>query len=330
VFDWLSGIGDFFGSAAGLLDAVYQALVFIWDTLVAVINWLVGVLQAVFTFLFQILQGIWKVLQHIWTGFFKPLLTRIANVIIRAHQWLEDKLAPVLKWLHKVRAYLDRIFKLYVKPILNTIQHIRRVLLVLRLLHVKWAAALDRRLLQIETDIAKVFLTIRGHLNQLIDVVNALANPPKLARIIAATIGGRRVFAAMTRLWTGLPLGHFFPNYAAGALPWEKPVTRSSQLTDPISNPPASVILGSTSVADFFTPAEGDPVPTDSDIDASADSFLYGQVFQLMSQQEAAIEAGPSTFYDPVSSLQTGRGYFAGAAVALTDVMAGDIAELIA
>jgi hypothetical protein len=313
VFDWLSGLGDFFGSAAGLLDAVYQALVFIWDTLVAVINWLVGVLQAIFTFIFQILQGIWKVVQHIWTGFFKPLLTRIANVIIRAHQWLEDKLAPVLKWLHKVRAYLDRIFKLYVKPILNTIQHIRRVLLVLRLLHVKWAAALDRRLLQIETDIAKVFLTIRGHLNQLIDVVNALANPPKLARIIAATIGGRRVFAAMTRLWTGLPLGHFFPNYGAGALPWEKPVTHAAQLTDPVSNPPASAILNTISIADFFTPAEGDPVPTDSDIDGSADVYLYDQVLQQLLAAEAPIDAGLKCAADFETALLGSQGCLAAA-----------------
>lgn len=301
LFGALGGVG----SVAAALQSVLQ---FLYSLLVAVATALYNLIVAVFNFFLAILQQVAAFLRHIWDGFFKPILTKLANAIIKMHAWLEEKLGPVVRFLQRVRKWMDTIFTRYVKPFLNLIQHIRRFLLVLRLLHIGFATTLDRKLAQIEGGVARVFIEIRGILNSIIDMVNAVTNPPKLARIIAATMGGRRVFASLTRLWTGLPLGHFFPNTASSALPWERPFNHFREYQDPVLNPPASAILGTISITDFFLPAETDPTPTDLQIDESGDSYIAAQALAFLQTADDIEAAGIGPGLDVAELLAHGTG----------------------
>lgn len=329
MWDWLSGIGDFFGDASGLLDAVYSALQWLYDLIVAIFKWLVSALNVILSAQQTAIANNYAAEQFTWAGFFKKLLLALPNAIIALHQWLEDHLGKVLDFLNKVKKWLDRFFNTYIKPFLVLIQRIRRFLLVLRLLHIKWAAALDRRLGQIESDIARVFLTIRGRLTDLISVVNAITDPSKGVRVIAGTLGGRRVFAAMTRLWTGLPLGHFFPNHSATALPWERKPRTAAALQSDITNPPASAILAGLSVGDFFSPAELDPIPTLDQIDASSDTYIAGQVIEQFLSTEAALAAPDVGIYDPATSVQRNAGFFWNGGAAWANNVANDLDALL-
>jgi hypothetical protein len=268
VWDFLGGIGELFGGVGALLAGVWNALVYLFSLIVQVFNGLYSLLVSVLQFLYGILGKVGALFRRIWDGFFKGLLTRLANAIIRVHQWLETHLAPIIKFLRKVRAYIDRIYNIYVRPILNTIQHIRQVLLVLRALHVKFAEELDRRLLDIEGKIARGFLTVRGALNATISWLNAATDPPRLARLVIVGVMGRRTVAAMVRIYTGLPIGYFLPNIRSDAPAWEKPVYSVSDLLDPARNPvPASLLppIDPLAVSDFMA---SDPTPTDADLNA--------------------------------------------------------------
>lgn len=330
MWDWLSGIGDFFGDASGLLDAVYAALAWLYNLIVALFKWLVSALNVILSAQQVAIANNYAAEQFTWREFFKKLLLAIPNAIIAAHLWLEEHLGKLLDFLAKVKKWLDRFFKTYIKPFLVLIQRIRRFLLVLRLLHIKWAAALDRRLGQIESDVARVFLTIRGRLTDLISVVNAITNPLSAARVIAGTIGGRRVFAAMTRIWTGLPLGHFFPNHSASALPWEQKPRTAADLRDPLKNPPASVILSGLSVGDFFQPSELDPIPTLEQVDAASDTYIDGQVINQLLATEAALAAPDVGVYDPAASVEQNAGFFWDAGAAWAGNVASDLDALLA
>jgi len=64
------------------------------------------------------------------------------------------KLAKIIQWLRDLH---DWLFRRFIFPVLNAIGHIRQMLLLLRLLHVKWAQKLDATLADIEGKIALNF-----------------------------------------------------------------------------------------------------------------------------------------------------------------------------
>jgi hypothetical protein len=315
MFDFLGSIGDLL-NVGGILDALGQFLAYVVNLVVAIANFLAGAIEAIGKFFLAIVQRVGNVFRWIYEHVFKGVLIKVANAIMRAHQWLEDHLAPVIKFLQKVRAYLDRIFKLYVKPILQLLQKVRQVLMVLRLLHVKWAVALDHRIAQIEGDIARIFLQIRGTLNSVIDTLNSVTTPSKFVRLVAVSVAGRRSAAAVIRLTTGLPAGFFFPTTKSEAPEWERPVKSSKDILSPFHNPPASTILGSLLPAPISDFVAGDPTPTDGEIDA-VEPFGYGdQVLLQFIATETAQDALPDILRSPRIAVEhkTGAIFDAGAA----------------
>lgn len=216
-FDLQEGPGGGTTGSAGTIAAVLGVIAKIASAL-----W--NAIKAVFNFLYGLLKPLIKFLQHIWDGFFKKIFTSFFRGVLRLHDWLEAKLGPVIKFLKRVRDWYDRFYKKWVRPVLNTIQHIRRVLLILRALHIKWATALDKRLFDIETKIAGVFLTIRAHLNGVIDLLNVIIDPAKILKHPTIIISVRRSIPGIFRVVTGLPMGYFLPSSLVGATPDERPI----------------------------------------------------------------------------------------------------------
>jgi hypothetical protein len=287
MWGFLGGIGELFGGASALLSGIWSALTYLFSLIGNVFIDLYNLIGSVLDFLYGILGKVAALFRRLWDGFFKGLLIRLANGILRVHQWLEAHLGPVIRFLQKVRAYIDRLYNIYVRPILNTIQQIRRVLVVLRALHIKFAEELDRRLLDIEGKIAHGFLTVRGALNATISWLNAASDPSRLARLVIVGVMGRRTVAAMVRIYTGLPIGFFLPNPRSDAPPWERPVYSVADLTDPARNPlPASLLpsLDPLAVSDFMA---ADPTPTDADINED-------NVLPFYTDMLAAFRAGQS------------------------------------
>ncbi len=206
---FLNFLGNVIGSGASvaaqlqavfayLLNAMVQLFTAVWNALVDVFNFLYGILGKVASFF-----------RYVWDNLFKRIFGNVLSALMKAHDWLESKLGPVLQFLQKLRTIVDRVLNTYVKPILNLIQKVRQFLLILKLFHVKWAERLDARLLNIETKMAAVFIEARGILNGIIDAVNIAMDPAKLLRHPILIISIRRSLPALTRSITGLPLHYF-------------------------------------------------------------------------------------------------------------------------
>lgn len=208
-----------------------------------------------------------NVFRSLWDGFFKKLLTKIVLGIVDFIDWVEKHLAPILKFLKKLRALIDRYYKLYIKPVLDMIHRVRRVLALMRLLHIKWADALDRRLAATEHAIAGVFLEIRGNLNRVIDLLNSFSHPSGMIRAVILIAAGRRAAALLIRTLTGLPLSYFFPAEGAGLKAWERFAPVDADYSSSKYNPPASAIAADMFASDYFATPTGNPEWEDEDLD---------------------------------------------------------------
>lgn len=219
-----------------------------------------------------------KFLQFGWLLGAGGLIAKLISAIQRLHDWLKRHIQPIIDFLKYWRAWFDRFYRLHILPIINLIQRIRRFLLILRLLHIHFADALDKWLQKYEQTLNKIFLTIHGTLNQLIGWASLASSPVGLGRLVLVSVTGRRMIAAITRAVTGLPIGHFFPSTSKSAFPFERQPQSSKDYLSEVTNPPASAIIAP--LLSFLSAGEFDDQvgATDQDIDA-AEPIPWGEEY---------------------------------------------------
>lgn len=252
------GLLDFFGGLGDLSAALWEAIVFVWNTLVAVFQFLVQVLNAVWQFLLTALQAIADGFKYLWDHFFKRILTAIPDLLKKAHQWLEDHLGKLLKFLQKLRTAYVRWYNTYMRPFLQMLQRIRQYLVILRFLHIGIAARLDTFLAQLQARIVQSFTTVVATINTLVDIANALQDPRMLLRKPVLLISLRRQIPALIHALTGRPPGYWFPSPRGSKGGPFAPVPLNFQPTDPAMNPPTSTYLpGDDGVGDLTPYMDG-------------------------------------------------------------------------
>lgn len=264
MWDWFTGgIGDLGGDIA----ALWGAIAWLATGVIAIADFLQKEILSMADFFKALIGKIGSLLQAIWLSFFKKIFTNAINALRKVQQWLESHLAGIIKFLQEERKWWDRMFRLYVQPILNLIQHVRQFLGILRLLGVKWAAALDAKLGKVEADIAGVFLAIRSVLTGFLDIVNALADPMNLLRRPTLVLSIRRILPTLCRVTTGLPLGFFLPSPRGNAPPGLGFLPDNFTASDPTYNPPASsYFLGDDGLGAFQGFTDG-ALPDDGAVD---------------------------------------------------------------
>ena len=264
MLDWLLDFTNDLGAASA---AIWDALVFLFNLLVAVAKFLLQLIEDIWDALVAVFKKVASFFHMLWEDFFKKIFLGLFNVLRKLHGWLEAHLGPVIKFLGKVRNYLDRIFRLYIKPFLNMIQHVRRFLEILRLLGVKWAAALDAKLGKFEADIAGLFLTLRGIVTAGIDILNCLADPLNLFRRPTAVLSIRRIIPSLVRVTTGLPIGYFLPSPRKGVGAGLGFLPDNFDPSDPTMNPPASSYFSGDDGLGAFSGFTSGEVPDDGAVD---------------------------------------------------------------
>src|SRR5581483_4769134 len=269
MWDFWDGLGGY-ASDLGLASTIEAILAFLgWlvQTLIVIFHYIFALIQAVFNFFITLGQKIASFFETLWTGFFKKIFNGFVSAVLKVHDWLESKLAPILDFLKQARAYFDRIFNAYIKPILNLMQDVRKFLSVLRFFGIKWAAQLDAAIAQIQADIASAFLQVRGILNGFIDIVNAISDPLGLLRRPTIVLSVRRTFNAMVHVLTRRPVGFFFPSPRKNAVPGIGQLPANFLPSDTTYNPPASSFFsGDDGLGGYngFAPAT---VPPDTSVD---------------------------------------------------------------
>jgi len=270
------------GVLADIWDYFIAVLQWIWNAFVYIANIIWDALLKVFGFAWDFLKRAAVIVRAIWDNFIKRIFGKVLAAISKAHAWLEAKLSPIIRFLQRVRALYDRWFRLYIRPLLNTIQRIRRVLAILRLLHIHFADKLDAQLAKIEGKISQAVLTIRGILNNVIDVVTILSDPLLIIRRPTLVYSIRRIGLSLVRVFTGLPPGFFFPSPKKGAKVGSGFLPPGFNFQDTTFNPPASNYLGNDGLPDGFSGFVAGVTPDDSSVDDLSeldyfDESLYAQ-----------------------------------------------------
>lgn len=240
--DLLSGIFDFLGGTA--VAALESFVVWLYQLIVVAFLVLLQIIEAVASFLQRIVKAVGGFFDRLWNGFVKGIFASVFNAIKSGWAWIESKLAPLVRFLQRLRALLLAYFNTYIRPMLLLIQHIRQYLQLLSFLHIGFAQKLDAWLAQIQGKISQAFYTVIGTINTLTDIANALMDPTALLRKPTLLLSIRRQIPALVRVLTARPPGYFFgapgvSNNSPFALP-KFPLN----LVDTTQNPPASALLG--------------------------------------------------------------------------------------
>jgi hypothetical protein len=219
------------------------------DILGAIFGWFSGLgnflegLAQLWSWLLKLLSGIVQLMQRIWDFIVKRLLAGILDALRAAAQWLEARLQPIIDFLTRLRALLQRLFNTYVRPVLIVLQRIRQFVHLLALLHVHIAQRLDAFLAKLQGKIIQGFYTVTAAINTLTQILLALEDPEYLIKHPVLLLSIRRQIPALIQAATGRPPGYWFPSPrgAAGGVfaPPAIPFTYAS----PGAIAPASALL---------------------------------------------------------------------------------------
>lgn len=88
--------------------------------------------------------------------------------------YLKSKFKPVLEWLRKVKLHLDDFYKKYIRPVIDTIEWIRKFNQLLKLFHLDVLGKLDSVLAKIEQKIEDPFLYVRSRLTLVENWINRI------------------------------------------------------------------------------------------------------------------------------------------------------------
>jgi hypothetical protein len=166
--------GDF---GSGVVQAIINALNFLWGALLAVIAWVWNILVALANTLLTIFKNIGKFLLTVWNDYIKKGILWLASHVQKIRDWLKRTLSPVVKFFQKLKAWYDKHILAQQLRLIQIIQRIRRFLGILRLFHIGWAAKLDNALADVQQRIEQQIAFIRGIFNQIINTLALVLDP---------------------------------------------------------------------------------------------------------------------------------------------------------
>ncbi len=184
------GGGFDFGSIAGFLLGELGAFI---NTIVKFLVDLVAALGRVFTAIFAQQQFLYGFTLGGLTEVFKSLKQILDDVIhghlILALGHLRDLIEKIQRWAKKLKAWLDKWRKLQqqlhtkaFRDVINMIQRIRKILVVFRILHLKFATKLDNWLAGIEGKLTQREVENRRKINEIINYLDLILDPQVLLR----------------------------------------------------------------------------------------------------------------------------------------------------
>lgn len=147
------------------------------QTLVVAFRALTGILGNVLKGHFSIFTSAARWVSHAMSTLVKKWIPGLIQEVRSLYQKIRNLLKPVIDTIHRIRQIQQLYFDDYIRPVLNFIQHLRQALLILRLLHVKFATQLDQRLSAIESQITERFLEVLRSLNLVSDYLNYILDP---------------------------------------------------------------------------------------------------------------------------------------------------------
>jgi hypothetical protein len=175
--DWTSLFGFIGDAIDSQVGALADFTVSGFSSLLSDITGVWGVVTGLIGWVKSIIGGILGWIHDFWDWLKNISLSGIIDWIKRHWQALKDWLKQLKKNIDLYKKNLQDTWNLYVKPILNFIQNLRRAILIFRLLGFKWAKQLDQYLVDVENKINAAFLATWQNLNLLSNWINWILDP---------------------------------------------------------------------------------------------------------------------------------------------------------
>jgi hypothetical protein len=181
-FDASSFFSGIVSSIVDAINAIINALNFVWTTLVAAVNFIWNALLAVAKVLVAavkvIARGFAHVISDIIHGRFLHLFQDYLDLKAKITAWL----APVLRILARIRQLFNQLVLAPMLRFINLIQQLRQFLTVFRLLGFKWAKRLDDSLVRLEQKVVTNTLVLQAWVNLAISVLDLVVDPSLIFR----------------------------------------------------------------------------------------------------------------------------------------------------
>jgi hypothetical protein len=173
----------FWGIFIGIVTWLWNGIQAAGRVTLEILKWMVINLSAVVAKLGNSLKEVgsalltagratWKFFELTYERVLKPAWLKFWRWFDKTRKWLDHTFGPTLRWLRRLRDNLLKFWKTYVRPWLDIIDATRRVLRVLSSLGLRWAAALDKRLGDLEARIERPFRLLLAKVNEVINIVN--------------------------------------------------------------------------------------------------------------------------------------------------------------
>lgn len=172
--DMFSSLGDWLNKHLG---QVFDVVGKMFKTITAFARALTSVLGNVFTGHFHIFTSAAQWIAHAMATLVKKWIPSLISEVQHLYTKLRNLVKPVVDTIHRIRQIQEAYFNTYIRPILNFIQHLRQALVILRLMHVKFATQLDQRLANIEDQIYTRFMNVLREFNVVSDYINYILDP---------------------------------------------------------------------------------------------------------------------------------------------------------
>lgn len=212
-FDFGSLIQFLLASIVDFINALLQFLQALVQAIAGALNYLFAGEQDIFGFSFKSLGEVWqglkKELDTIWKAVILASLKKLYNLYKTLQAWAQKLKA----WLDKLHALMKKYQMLYFRKVIQLIQRARKILVIFRFFHLKFAQKLDNWLATIEGKITHYLVLVAQKENEVIAWVNFIVDPlghlktlPFIAGFIAALdVSWAGIFGTpFSRWFTGL------------------------------------------------------------------------------------------------------------------------------
>jgi hypothetical protein len=215
-FDFSGLFGGLVGFIVDIINAIIQFLVDLVAAIVNALNFLFAGEQSIFGFSFASLSEVWNGLKKLTDAIFKNIVLASLTKLFDLYKKLKAWATKLKAWLDKLHAIMQRYQQMYLRQILQIIQRARKILVIFRFFHLKFAQKLDNWLATIEGKIAHYLILVAQKTNEIISWVNLIVDPrgalkafPFLAGLIAALdVTWSGIFGTPFTWWLGLGPGN--------------------------------------------------------------------------------------------------------------------------
>jgi len=167
----LGGLG---GIVAGIANAIGSFFGITAKDLLKFLNW---VKEHVIDLATKTFQGLWKLargvgrlvrtLATLVRDGVRAFVTRVWTQLQRLQQFLKDKFGPVLQFIRRIKDEINAFYNKYIRPIIDTIEFIRRLNSLLQVFHIDLLKKLDSVLQKVEQRIEEPFLWVQQKISWL-------------------------------------------------------------------------------------------------------------------------------------------------------------------